>query len=127
MPIEELTFLYTVIEAQDRLYEFWLTGTFAVIIATHFASERMTKQLFALLIITYISFVATTVLRFLPTNARMNDASELIREVDPGAVNMFASVASASIPISFLVGTIGTIFYLVTSYRKKRTAIDNEQ
>ena len=126
MPIEELTFVYTVIEAQDRLYEFWLTGTFAVIIAAHFASERMTKQLFALLIITYISFAVATMLRFLATNARLNDAQDLIREVDPGAVNAFGAFASASIPISFLIGTVGAIFYLVSSYRKNGTTVVSE-
>jgi hypothetical protein len=126
MPIEELTFVYTVIEAQDRLYEFWLTGTFAVIIAAHFTSERMSKQLFALLIITYISFAVATMLRFLATNARLSDAQDLIREIDPGAVNSFAAFAVASIPISFLIGTVGTIFYLVSSYRKNRTTVVSE-
>ena len=126
MPIEELTFVYTVIEAQDRLYQFWLTGTFAVIIAAHFTSERMTKQLFALLIITYISFAAATMFRFLAANARLIDALELVREIDPGAANPFATLASASIPISFLIGTIGAIFYLVSSYRKNRTTVVND-
>ncbi len=126
MPIEELTFVYTVIEAQDRLYEFWLTGTFAVIIAAHFTAGRMTKQLFALLTITYISFAVATMLRFLATDARLNDAIELIREIDPGAVNTFGALARASIPISFLVGTIGTIFYLASSYLKIRKPVVNE-
>jgi len=126
MPIEELTFVYTVIEAQDRLYEFWLTGTFAVIIAAHFTSERMSKQLFALLIITYISFAVATMLRFLATDARLSDAQDLIREIDPGAINPFGAFAVASIPISFLIGTVGTIFYLVSSYRKNRTTVVSE-
>ena len=126
MPIEELTFVYTVIEAQDRLYEFWLTGTFAVIIAAHFTSERMSKQLFALLIITYISFAVATMLRFLATNARLSDAQDLIREIDPGAINPFGAFAGASIPISFLIGTVGTILYLVSSYRKNRKTVVSE-
>ena len=126
MPIEELTFVYTVIEAQDRLYEFWLTGTFAVIIAAHFASERMTKQLFALLIVTYISFAAATMFRYVATNARLMDAQNLIREIDPDAVNVFGSAASLSIPASFLIGTIGAMYFLVSSYRKHGAAAVRE-
>ena len=123
VPTEELGFLYTVIEAVDRLYEFWLTGTFALIVASHFTAERMTNRLFALLLITYISFASTMMFRYLVTNESMLAALEVVRETGSGPDTTFGQAASWSIPVSFFVGTFGAIFYLINCYRKNQNVL----
>ena len=120
MPFEELSFLYTLIEATDRLYEFWLTGTFALVLASFFISERMTTQLFSILMLVYVTFAVTMIIRYWAINARILETLTYIREASPESASSLGPIAIWFEMTSFFAGTIGAVFYLVHCYRNRK-------
>ena len=120
MPIEELTFLYTLLEATDRLYGFWLTGTFALVLASFYISERMTTQLFSILLITYLAFATTMMLRYWAVRTRIFETVDFIRATYPDSANTVGPFATWFEMLSFFIGTIGAIYYLVHCYGQRR-------
>ena len=45
-------------ETQDRFFEFWITATFAVIIACHLGSKTLTKGFSLMISLLYLAFSA---------------------------------------------------------------------
>ena len=107
------------IEAYDSGFEFWLTGTFAVIVACHLGQDILDKWYTLFLAILYTIFSINMLFRSLL-------AAELItryREQLPqfGIISepwlVFGNMMIAT--ITFIVGFFGTLFFVFRTLRRK--------
>ena len=64
---------YAALEVLDRLFEFWLTGSFALLIATYFIGEKMNRTMYWLICIGYCLFSAGLAIRYLASGAKLLD------------------------------------------------------
>ena len=53
---ETTELFYIILEAQDRFFEFWITATFAVIIACHLGSSILTRSFSLMISFMYLAF-----------------------------------------------------------------------
>ena len=53
---EATELFYIVLETQDRFFEFWITATFAVIIACHLGSSILTRSFSVMISLMYVAF-----------------------------------------------------------------------
>ena len=107
------------IEAYDSGFEFWLTGTFAVIVACHLGQDILDKWYTLFLAILYTIFSINMLFRSML-------ASELIlryREQLPQfGVTSEAWLVSGNLvlaSITFTVGFFGTLFFIIRTLRTK--------
>ena len=56
---------YMAMETQDRFFEFWISATFAVIIACHLGSRTLTPGFSAILALMYTAFSVNMISRWL--------------------------------------------------------------
>ena len=63
---------YMAMETQDRFFEFWISATFAVIIACHLGSRTLTQGFSAMLALMYTAFSVNMISRWL-TGSRSRD------------------------------------------------------
>ena len=55
MSIGELYELfYIILEAADRVFEFWLSASFAIVVATFIAADRLSKRMYQVITLAYI-------------------------------------------------------------------------
>ena len=98
----------------DSNFEFWLSGTFAMLLTFYFASSRIDKRLKWLLVTLYATFSITFIARFMSWVS----VSGLIRD-DLVAVNSsylaLSEGQNMTIPIGFALvfalGFFGTLFF----------------
>jgi hypothetical protein len=111
--------LFSGIEAYDSGFEFWLTGTFAVIVACHLGQDILDRWYMLFLAALYTMFSLNMLFRSML-------ASELIlryREQLPQfGVTSEAWLVSGNVvlaSITFTVGFFGTLFFIIRTLRKK--------
>ena len=107
------------IEAYDSGFEFWLTGTFAVIVACHLGQDILDKWYTFFIAILYTIFSINMLFRSLL-------AAELIaryREQLPQFVIIsepwLVSGNMMMATITFIVGFFGTLFFVFRTLRRK--------
>jgi hypothetical protein len=106
----ELTSLvYEVFRDMDRLFEFWLTCTFAVIVARFVAGNRLSRPLLWLVAIAYLA----TAVRWAARWVILGERAMVYRErlVESG----FADIPQARGPIVTSEGILFFLFLIVTA------------
>ena len=74
LPVGDLyDVLYAVLEASDRIFEFWITASFSVVIASFFAASRMTRAMFVLISIMYGIVSANMLVRWFIATLKFRD------------------------------------------------------
>ncbi len=114
---ELFNLFYIIVESMDRYFEFWLTGSFAVVIAAYFTSARMTRTMFLLLSVGYVLFSTGLAVRFfLETTTMLGIREQMILN---GAIydESLANVGGLFILLTFAFGTVGTIIFLWQCYK----------
>ena len=62
---EAVELFYMAMETQDRFFEFWISATFAVIIACHLGSRTLTRGFSAMVAVMYTAFSVNMISRWL--------------------------------------------------------------
>ena len=110
---EATELFYIVLETQDRFFEFWITATFAVIIACHLGSSILTRSFSLMISFMYLafsinligrwSFVAEAVSRY-----RNDMASQSGIQLNEQLIDLSRMLSMTTL----IVGTAITIFFV---------------
>jgi hypothetical protein len=110
---------YLVTANSDRLFEHWLTATFAVIVASHFIGSQMSKYLFSLIQIIYSLFSFYILIRWVNSGYTgagfINALNERGYEFASGPLYGAMLPALAAI---FFIATLGTLHFVWINYKK---------
>ncbi len=108
---------YAALEVLDRLFEFWLTGSFALLIATYFIGENMSRTMFWLMWIGYCFFSTGLAIRYLASAAKLLD---MRTQLEAAGETLFRSeLPGLGMVITFMFGSIGTLVYLTQVNRNR--------
>jgi hypothetical protein len=113
-------------ESADRLWEFWITGTFAIIIASHLGAETVNKKYAIAMASIYILFTISLVVRMIVTSDHLVEYIEKKASItgEYWSTEMVWAM-SISHALLFAFGFLGTLFFVWHTYREGITAKDN--
>jgi hypothetical protein len=108
----------------ESVFQFWLSATFAAIVAGHLAGDKLTKVYAAMLSSLYLVFTFSVVVRMMTwrdTLKRYFDALTEIRGEQGGAA--MVDLVNNSIWATVMLGTVATVVFIWHSYlaRKRYT------
>ena len=107
--------MFTAIQIQDSVFQFWLSASFAVIVATYIGRERISRRVFVLIGVLYLGASALFVARFI------NAATQLLYYRDVLLTNQMPDWGTAETSGFFLaaatlalisVGTVSVIVFM---------------
>ena len=126
MSLYELQIIFGVYnETADRIWEFWITGTFAIIVASHLGAEKISKKYAIAMASIYILFTISLGVRMMIVADGLGQYIKKIASItgDPWSAEMvWAMIISHSLIFAF--GFLGTLFFVWHSYREGITAKD---
>jgi hypothetical protein len=117
MSIGELYELfYIVLEAGDRVFQFWLSASFAVVVATFFAAERLSKRMYQLITVAYVLVSFNMAYRYVINVVRLVEIrADLIEQEAWYEVPATLPAGIAQVAI-FAVGFSGTLYFVWSTY-----------
>jgi len=120
---ESVELFYLTLSTQDRFFDFWISATFAVIIACHLGSRTLTKGFSILMAVMYTVFSVNMLSRWLlAQGAVFRYLSEMIAlagaEVE-GGYELFGFSRSLTFG-TLVVGTIITLFFIWVTFNNRK-------
>ena len=118
--IDWVAAFYSMLGAWDATFNFWITVTFAIIVAVHVLGDGVTTKLRWLILTLYSLFSA----QILARSAAIGEQSQYIEArlvelgIDVVSEDYVVStifLADLLLLVLFLVGTIGTLAFIYTS------------
>ena len=111
------TYLQT-LDAVNSNFEFWLSATFALIIAFYFASERISNRMYRIILFLYISTSALMFGRLIEIGLTNESVRAQFEELD--TKTYISSIAANTVfGVAFwlimILGTIGTVLFVVST------------
>ena len=110
---------YGVYAAWDATINFWLTGTFAVIVAVHALGKRATKPVTRLVASLYGAFSVYTLMRSVAIGAETFFIAERIESLGISSERVFFSdfgwYADYLMLGIFMFGSVATVVFVVTA------------
>jgi hypothetical protein len=101
----------------ESVFQFWLSATFAVIVASHLTGDKLTKIYAGMLSSLYLVFTFSVIVRMIAWRDTLQSyfaALSAIRSEQGGAGMM--SLVNNSIWATVLLGTIATVVFIWHSY-----------
>jgi hypothetical protein len=118
MTIAELYEIYYIVLAtMDQIYEFWLTASFAVVIASYFAAKHLTRALYIVLALAYSLFSIWLAVRMWAASSKLEDIRARLLKLG----ETFADISLPFIVLLvslYVLGFAGTLLFLRHSYNK---------
>ena len=118
--------------ALDRLFEFWLGATFAVIVASHLGSQMINSKFAILIGVLYLLFNTLVILRMTATVRGITFWQDAIRALVTATEFERLYVPTLELPTQiayftiFSVGTIGTLYFIRYAYRHNERRFNEE-
>lgn len=111
------TYLQT-LDAVNSNFEFWLSATFALIIAFYFASDKISDQMYRIILFLYISTSVLMFARLVEVGLTNESVRAQLEALD--ANTYISSIAANTVFgvgfwIIMILGTIGTVLFVVSS------------
>ena len=111
------TYLQT-LDAINSNFEFWLTATFALIIAFYFASEKISNQMYRIVLFLYISTTGLMFGRLFEVGLTNESVRAQLKALD-SETYINSALGNTIFGVSFwlimIVGTIGTVLFVVST------------
>ena len=130
---EAAELFYIAMETQDRFFEFWITATFAVVIACHLGSKTLTKGFSAMISLLYLAFSANMIARWYLAggavggfrDAMIDGMTQLDGFMNPESQEIFMYISRISSRGTLFIGTAVTIFFVWYTYNNQKQKIAN--
>ena len=111
---EVIEMMYEALGYADRNFEFWISASFAVILAFHFSGARLTTLMYRLITFLYLSATVLFMSRW--SVAAMQYAAFRQQLIDMGASIEVSNdareiIITVAYVIVILLGTIGTVYF----------------
>ena len=118
---ETTELFYIILEAQDRFFEFWITATFAVIIACHLGSSILTRSFSLMISFMYLAFSINLIGRWVfvaeaVSRYRNDMASQSGIQLNEQLIDLSRMLSTTTL----LVGTTVTIFFVWYTYKNRK-------
>ena len=118
---EAVELFYMAMETQDRFFEFWISATFAVIIACHLGSRTLTRGYSAMVAVMYTAFSVNMVSRWLLAQGAVTRyRSEMLTILEADSRSQLVDLARFLTFGTLVVGTIITLFFIWFTFRNRK-------
>jgi hypothetical protein len=119
----ELTnLIYLSSERSANILQFWLTASFAVVMASYFGGDKLNGLMFKLVATLYVlasvTFVCSAISGSVQFTEYMKRMAEQGYETDQFN-NIYGWIAGIGMLSLFVIGTIGVLFYLRWAFRHR--------
>tara|TARA_B100000945_G_C20252180_1_gene535058 strand:+ start:224 stop:631 length:408 start_codon:yes stop_codon:yes gene_type:complete len=119
---------YIAMETQDRFFEFWITATFAVVIACHLGSKTLTKGFSTMISLLYLAFSANMIARWYLAggavgsfrNAMTDGMTQLGGFMNPESQEILMYISRISSRGTLFIGTAMTIFFVWYTFNNQK-------
>ena len=108
----------------ESVFQFWLSATFAAIVASHLAGDKLTKVYAAMLSSLYLVFTFSVVVRMMTWRDTLKTYFDALTEIrgEQGGAAM-VDLVNNSIWATVILGTVATVVFIWHSYlTRKRDA-----
>ncbi|HBW83484.1 MAG TPA: hypothetical protein DEF79_05530 [Gammaproteobacteria bacterium] len=104
---------YMAMETQDRFFEFWISATFAVIIACHLGSRTLTRGYSAIMAMMYTAFSVNMTSRWLLAQGAVTRyRAEMLTILEADTGSRLVDLARFLTFGTLIFGTICTLFFI---------------
>ena len=119
---ETLQMINLSIDRLESVFQFWLSATFAAIVASHLAAEKLTKIYASVLTALYVIFTFSVIVRSMAWSDALERYSQMLRTLrndlsEPATLNL----VSGSIWATIILGTSATVFFIWHCYTTNKT------
>lgn len=117
---EILQMVDSTINRLESVFQFWLSATFAAIVASHLAGEKLTKLYAAALTSIYLVFTFSVAVRITAWRGSLEQYLLRASEIrgDAGGSAVFGLI-NMSLWATIILGTIATVVFIWQSYRSQ--------
>ena len=108
-------------ETQDRFFEFWISATFAVIIACHLGSRTLTQGYSAMVAVMYTAFSVNMVSRWLLAQGAVTQyRGQMLTILEADSRSQLVDLARFLTFGTLVVGTIITLFFIWFTFKNRK-------
>ncbi len=101
----------------ESVFQFWLSATFAAIVASHLASDRLTKAYASMLTGLYLVFTFSVVVRMMAFRETLERYLSQVAEIRGDTLgSSVVGLVNASIWATVILGTLATVVFIWHSY-----------
>ena len=101
----------------ESVFQFWLSATFAAIVASHLASDRLTKAYAIMLTGLYLVFTFSVVVRMMAFRETLERYLSQVAEIRADSLgSSVVGLVNASIWATVILGTLATVVFIWHSY-----------
>ena len=120
---ETLQMINLSIDRLESVFEFWLSATFAAIVASHLAGEKLTKIYAGMLTSIYLIFTFSVVVRSMAWNDALERYSKMLRTLRGDLIESPTfDLVNVSISATIILGTLVTVIFIWHAYTTNKTA-----
>ena len=117
---------YLALDTQDRFFEFWITATFAVIIACHIGSTILSRSFSIMISFIYLAFSANMIGKWFIAGEAMTRYRDMIAThtgIQPQGT--LADLSTMLSMTTLFIGTGITIFFVWYTYKNQKVVDRN--
>jgi len=101
----------------ESVFQFWLSATFAAIVASHLASDRLTKAYASMLTGLYLVFTFSVVVRMMAFRETLGRYFLQLAEIREDSLgSSVVGLVNGSIWTTVILGTIATVVFIWHTY-----------
>ena len=118
---EAVELFYMAMETQDRFFEFWISATFAVIIACHLGSRTLTQGYNAMVAVMYTAFSVNMVSRWLLAQGAVTQyRGQMFTILEADSRAQLVDLSRFLTFGTLVVGTIITLFFIWFTFKNRK-------
>ena len=118
---EAVELFYMAMETQDRFFEFWISATFAVIIACHLGSRTLTQGFSAMVAVMYTAFSVNMISRWLMAQGAVTRyRSEMFALLETDNRAQLIDLSRLLTLSTLVFGTIITLFFVWFTLKNRK-------
>jgi len=111
---EVLQMIQAMIDRLEGVFQYWMSATFAAIVASHLSGEKLTKIYAGMLTALYLIFTISVAVRMAAWNTILERYSGMLLEIrkDPTVPSGMGTVIVGSLWVTLILGAIATLVFI---------------
>lgn len=110
---ETLALFFETSNTLDRFFDFWLSATFAVVVAAHLGRDSINRPYAGVIVILYLSFTLSILARQLVFSNLMITLRDNMTNIEElPDINWAIPIIDGSLLITMALGTASTVYFL---------------
>ena len=110
---ETLALFYETSNTLDRFFDFWLSATFAVVVAAHLGRDSINRPYAGVIVVLYLSFTLSILARqFVFSNFMITLRDNMTKIEGLPDINWAIPIVDGSLLITMALGTVSAVYFL---------------